>query len=224
MRSPMPWHKPIKIDGGDELVIFMHGLWRSYRSMGPVVQAVTKAGYSTLNIPYPSFKESLEELVGRLHKTVEQERGNYSKIHFVTHSLGGVIIRNYLNSYEHSESSRVVMLAPPLQGSRIVDWLQRARLNFVLGPAGTFLSTESMVREIASFPEHIEIGVIMGNRVRIPFLHRIIDDESDGIVRVETGMAEGLKEFKVIHADHTLITLHQDVLEDVPKFLRTGSF
>lgn len=223
LRSPMPWHKPTKTEGGDELVILLHGLWRSYRAMDPIVQAVTQAGYSALNIPYPSFKDSLDEMVVRLHKTIEAEREHYSKIHFVTHSLGGVIVKNYLQNYEQSDTSRVVMLAPPLRGSRIVDWLQGIKLQFVLGPAGSFLSTDSMATEPDSLPLHIETAVIMGNRVRIPLLHRIIDDESDGIVRVESGKTEGIKEFKVISADHTLITLHQDVLDGVPRFLSTGN-
>ncbi|MFC5049202.1 esterase/lipase family protein [Rubritalea spongiae] len=223
LRTPMPWHKPSKTEGGDELVILMHGLWRSYRAMDPIVKAVTQNGYSALNIPYPSYKESLEEMVMRLHRTIEVEREHYSKIHFVTHSLGGVIVRNYLHNYDHTDSSRVVMLAPPLRGSKIVDWLQGAKLNFVLGPAGSFLSTESMAREPDFLPTQIETAVIMGNRVRIPLLHKIIDDESDGIVSVESGKAGGVKEFKVISADHTLITLHEEVLAGVPRFLKTGS-
>lgn len=220
----MPWHKPVKTEGSDELVIFMHGLWRSFRAMEPIVKEVSTAGFSTLNVPYPSYKENLEAMVKRVKELVEVEQESYRKIHFVTHSLGGVIVRDYLNTHGHTKCDRVVMLAPPLQGSRIVDWLQSNRMQFVLGPAGTFLSTEEMALCPDALPNNVETAVIMGNKVRIPLLHKIINEESDGIVRVGSGVAPGVKEFKVISADHTLITLHQDVLDGVPKFLSTGSF
>jgi pimeloyl-ACP methyl ester carboxylesterase len=220
--TPMPWHKAERIEGNEELVICMHGLWRSYRAMGQIVRSVADAGYSTLNVPYPSFRESLDEMVERVDDLVTEERKRYRKIHFVTHSLGGVIVRNYLNTHAHSECERVVMVAPPLHGSKIVDWMQRSSLHKVLGPAGTFLSTEEMAQEKEELPEDVEVAVIMGNRIRIPMLHRIIDEECDGVVRVASGKAAGVKEFKVIPADHTMITVHEEVLDAVPRFLSTG--
>ena len=222
LRMPMPWHKARFIKGNDELVIFLHGLWRSHWAMDPLARRVAADGYSTLNLAYPSFKENLVEMVARVAAVVEQEQAKYSKVHFVTHSLGGVVVRNYLNNHAHGKCGRIVMLAPPLHGSRIVDWLQGSVLRGVLGPAGRFLSTRSMAAETEKVPSDVEAAVIMGNKVRIPLLHHLIQSESDGIIRVESGRVPGLKCFRVIEADHTLITLAPEVQDGVCQFLKCG--
>ena len=222
LRPPMPWHRATKCEGGEELVIFLHGLWRSHWAMEPLVEAAVAAGFSTLNVPYPSFKESLEEMVERVRRIVEEEQAGYSKIHFVTHSLGGVIVRRYLRQGAHAKCGRVVMVAPPLRGSRIIDWLADSPLRWVLGPAGEFLSTASMKLEGGVEAATVEVAVLMGDKVRIPLLHHVIGEKSDGIVRVAAGRASGIREFRVVHADHTLITSHPEVLAGACHFLKHG--
>ena len=114
------------------------------------------------------------------------------------------------------------MIAPPLQGSMIVDWLGQSALRRVLGPAGEFLSTAQMAGECPTISQDVESAVIMGDRVKIPMLHHVIEGENDGIVRVQAGRIEGLDDFKIVHADHTFITSHPEVLVSADRFLRTG--
>ncbi|MFD2159311.1 esterase/lipase family protein [Rubritalea tangerina] len=218
----MPWHKAELRGDGRELVICLHGLWRSKWAMEPIARQCIKSGFSCLNVPYPSFKESLGEMVERLDGIVRKEGAGYEKVHLVTHSLGGVIARRYLETCEHSRCEKVLMIAPPLHGSKIIDWLSGSPLRKVLGPAGEFLSTESMAHESGVIAHDVNAAVIMGDRVKIPLLHHVIDEESDGIVRVDAGRVGGLSDFKVVHADHTFITSHPDVLESVDCFLRRG--
>ena len=218
----MPWHRAEKRGDGDELVICMHGLWRSKWAMEPLAKQCLSSGFSCINLPYPSFRNTLEQMVERLELLIQKEAVNHSKVHLLTHSLGGVIARRYLDTSAHEKCSRVLMIAPPLQGSMIVDWLGQSALHRVLGPAGEFLSTAQMAGESSMISQAVESAVIMGNRVKIPMLHRLIDGENDGIVRVQAGKIEGLNDFMVVDADHTLITTHPEVLVSADRFLRTG--
>jgi len=222
LRLPMPWHKGVVRGNGDELVICLHGLWRSKWAMEPLAKQCINSGFSCINLPYPSFRESLEEMVDRLANLIASESVNYSKVHLVTHSLGGVIARRYLDERAHEKCSRVLMIAPPLQGSKIVDWLSGSVLCKVLGPAGEFLCTEVMANECRMISQDVESAVIMGDVVKIPLLHKVIGEKNDGIVRVDAGRIEGLGAFKIVHADHTMITCHHEVLEAADRFLRTG--
>lgn len=222
LRMPMPWHKGVMRGDGDELVICLHGLWRSKWAMEPLAKQCVSSGFSCINLPYPSFRESLEQMVERLADLVAKESENYSKVHFVTHSLGGVIARRYLDERAHEKCARVLMIAPPLQGSRIVDWLTGSPLGKVLGPAGQFLASDVMANESRIISQDVESAVIMGDVVKIPLLHKVVGEQSDGIVRVDTGRIEGLDAFKIVHADHTMITCHPEVLESADRFLRTG--
>jgi triacylglycerol lipase len=224
LRMPMPWHKGVKRGSGDELVICLHGLWRSKWAMEPLAKQCVNSGFSCINLPYPSFRNTLEQMVERLDLLIQKEAENFSKIHLLTHSLGGVIVRRYLDTCSHEKCSKVLMVAPPLQGSMIVDWLGKSPLRRVLGPAGEFLSTAQMAGECQTISQDVESAVIMGDRVKIPILHHIIEGASDGIIRVQAGKIEGLNHFKVVHADHTFITSDPEVLAAADRFLRTGGF
>lgn len=220
LRPPMPWHRPKIRGAGDELVICIHGLWRSKWAMEPLAKSLARDGYSTYNLPYPSFKETLSEMSDRLATVIDTVGDQYRKVHLVTHSLGGVIARRYFSEHKPSNCGRVLMIAPPLKGSRIVDWLGESPLRKALGPAGDFLSTQMM--EYESQRVDVEAGVIMGDVTKIPFLHHVIGEESDGIVRVESGRVDGLKAFKVVHADHTFITSDPEVMSLASEFLKSG--
>ena len=79
-----------------------------------------------------------------------------------------------------------------------------------------------MAAECSVISQDVESAVIMGDKVKIPGLHRVIDGANDGIVRVKSGEINGLNAFEVVHADHTFITSHPDVLKSVDRFLTTG--
>ncbi|WP_018968696.1 esterase/lipase family protein [Rubritalea marina] len=206
---------------GEELVIAMHGLWRSKFAMGQVVRALQADGYATLNVSYSSYAMHLEEMVELLRSLIEQYAGSYRRVHFVTHSLGCVVFRRYWNQFGIQNLGRVVMLAPPLQGSWIMDWLGESPFVHCFGPAGKFLSTESMANEVAKLPD--EVMVIMGKVPKITIFQFVFDGvANDGIVRVDSGKVQGLQDFHVLSIDHTLITSDPTVLKLSRKFLKKG--
>lgn len=217
---PMPWHKPRVREHDADAVILLHGLWRSVWAMEPMARYLHQQGYHTINVPYPSFRKPMDELAAIIHEAIKLHGGK-RKIHFVTHSLGGVLARKLLHMLPAGQTGRVVMLAPPNQGSEIVDWAARYKpFALGLGPAGLKLGSDTM--EVPGLPESTDSVVIMGKRSNIPFFRRLLDKENDGIVSVERGKIEGMNEFHVLDTDHTFIASDPRVMEITLKFLREG--
>ena len=220
LRMPMPWHQTIVRENDDDAVILLHGLWRSLWAMEPMAQFLHQHGYQSINVPYPSFRKPIDELAGLIHQAI-QLHGGQRKVHFVTHSLGGVLARELLQMMPPEQAGRIVMLAPPNQGSEIIDWALRYKpLAHTLGPAGAKLGSNTL--EAPQLPNEIDSAVIMGKKSRIPFFRRLHDNDNDGIVSVERGKIEGMNEFHVMDTDHTFIASDPRVMELTLKFLREG--
>lgn len=219
-RPPLPWHKPrIKTaDGNDETVILLHGLWRSVWAMEPLAKYLHNEGYNTVNLAYPSLTKPYDYILDM----VEAEIRKYLKkgtVHIVTHSLGGIITRDVLARIPHDQLGRIVMLAPPNQGSEIINWLIKYHApRFTLGPVGLKLGADSITAP--PLPEAVDSAVIMGDSCLIPFFKKLLPGDSDGIVTVERGKVEGMNEFHVFKADHTFIASEPEVMEKTLEFLR----
>ena len=220
LRPPMPWHKPIVRAADGEVVILLHGLWRSLWAMDPMAKHLNQQGYHTINIPYPSFRKTIDELVDFVHEAVQLYAGN-RRVHFVTHSLGGIIARNLLPAIPPEQTGRVVMLAPPNQGSEIIDWIEHCPpLRATLGPAGKELGTNQI--DAPPIPNHTDTAVVMGKRSSIPFFRTFLDTENDGIVSVQKGKVDGMNEFHIINSDHTFIVTEPEVMQLTSAYLRDG--
>lgn len=216
----MPWHKPIVRDADADAVILLHGLWRSVWAMEPMAKYLHQQGYHTINVPYPSFRKPIGEITRIVHDAMMRHGGD-RKVHFVTHSLGGIVTRQLLAEIPTGQTGRVVMLAPPNQGSEIIDWVSRYKpLKLSLGPAGAQLGTGCI--DAPPPPEKTDTAVIMGKRSSIPFFRTFLDKENDGIVSVERGRIDGMNEFHVLDTDHTFIASDPRVLEMTCTFLREG--
>jgi len=232
LTPPLPWDKPRvkeakpESEHADEVVVCLHGLWRSVWAMEPIANFLNTKGFTTVSVPYASFRYELDDIVQSVRHLVQPWLDQGKQIHFVTHSLGGVVLRHLLEEAllvnEREKVGRVVMLAPPHQGSEIVDWLSKSPMRHVLGPAGEFLTSDKMMQRSQQFPENIEAAIIMGERSAIPFFRKLLEASNDGIVSVEKGHLLGIKEFKVVDADHTFIASEPDVLEMIWHFLSIG--
>ncbi|MGB5688440.1 MAG: alpha/beta fold hydrolase, partial [Woeseiaceae bacterium] len=180
----------------DECVVLLHGLMRSSTSMNVMQRGLDAAGFLTVNIDYPSRDHTVEELAPiaiedglagcRAYESTE-------RIHFVTHSLGGILVRQYLSQNEIPELGRVVMLGPPNQGSAAVDELEDVPgFDWLNGPAGRQLGKGEDSVPLALGPADFELGVIAGNRTIDPITSSVLENPDDGRVSVADTKLDGM--------------------------------
>jgi len=208
-------------------VILIHGLGRSPLSLTRLQWALERAGYQVTNLRYPSHGGDVEHLAEEyLHKAVvSQNPGAPGKIHFVTHSLGGIILREYLARHIVTNLGRVVMLAPPNHGSELADHLRKNWLGrIILGPAGCEMGTSATDLPARLGPAQFQAGVIASDGPGIPWNCLVCRGPSDGIVSVQSAKLEGMADFLVVHGSHTLIMWRGEVVRQALGFLEDGHF
>ncbi len=207
-------------------VIVVHGLGRTQASMAILVSRLKSAGFRVISFGYPSTSEPMEALVARLETEVGQCCGSEAgTVHFVTHSMGGVLVRSYLGQQPRPHQGRVVMLSPPSQGSEIVDAFADSPLRqLILGPAGSQLGTDSAGITSQLGPVRFGLGIVTGDRSINPLGSWLIPGPDDGKVGVDRAMVDGATDFMVVSATHTFIMNRKDVAEEVVHFLRQGRF
>lgn len=120
-----------------DCVILLHGLSRTEHSLSKMERALSDSGYVVINNTYPSSKYDIETLAEDVISNSIKECSPSKKIHFVTHSLGGILVRQYLSSNSVDNLGRVVMLAPPNKGSEVTDKLKdNFAYKMINGPTG----------------------------------------------------------------------------------------
>lgn len=208
-----------------ETVVLLHGLGRSSLSMWPLEQFLEERGYRVVNHGYPSTEHPIAELARMLGEEIEACCADSPKVHFVTHSMGGIVVRAYLAERSLDSLGRVVMLSPPNQGSEIVDQVRDWELfELFLGPAARELGTDSTSVPLALPPVDFELGIITGSRSLNPISAAWIDGPNDGTVAVDRARVQGAQDFLVVPHSHTFIMWSLDVMEQVVSFLRRGEF
>jgi pimeloyl-ACP methyl ester carboxylesterase len=209
-----------------DTVILVHGLGRTPASMVVLRTRLGNAGFHVVNFGYPSTSEEIEVLVDRLEGAVATcRRDTGGVLHFVTHSMGGVLVRSYFERESAEVGGRVVMLSPPSQGSEIIDAFADSRLlRAVLGPAGARLGTDSdgIAQELGGI--NFSLGIIAGDRSINPIGRWVFSGPNDGKVSVARAQVDGAADFLVLPATHTFIMNRGDVAEQVVHFLKRGAF
>jgi pimeloyl-ACP methyl ester carboxylesterase len=215
----------LQVDQVDQVVL-LHGLARSDRSMRPLAKRLAEAGFEVTNLDYPSTRMEPDALTALIDEVIEQCCVDETiAVHFVTHSLGGILVRAYLDENRPPNLGRVVMLAPPNKGSEIVDLLGDTWLfEKILGPTATQLGTseESLPNRIG--PPTYELGVIAGNKVLNPIGAWLLSGQHDGTVSTESAKLEGMSSFLVLPENHSFIMNDPEVATEVIYFLRNGKF
>jgi len=215
------------IDHKNECVVLLHGLARSNRSFLAMENSLKASGYYVVNLDYPSRKKTIEKLVENdVVKAVEECRSvQPKKIHFVTHSLGGILVRYYLLNYSLDNLGHVVMLSPPNQGSEIVDKLADFPGFYALnGPAGQQLGTSVVSLPNMLGPVDYSVGVITGNKSINLILSTLIPGDDDGKVSVERAKVAGMSDYLVMPYTHPMIMSREEVIRQTINYLQNGKF
>lgn len=208
-------------------VILLHGLARTDRSMAPMAAELAAAGFAVVNVDYPSREGAVEDLAtAAIAPALADVRlAGSERIHFVTHSMGGILVRHYLAAHEVPRLGRVVMLGPPNQGSEVVDELGELRLfTWINGPAGRQLGTGPTAVPNRLGPVDYPVGVIAGDRSINWINSAIIDGPDDGKVSVERTRVGGMGDHLVIHAAHPFLAADDVAIRETIRFLRAGRF
>jgi len=208
------------------MVVLLHGLGRSARSMVYLEERLTADGYSVYNYDYESRKKEIPFLVNDLHGFIENCcQQDETTLHFVTHSLGGILVRALIAEKRPGNLGRVVMLSPPNKGSETVDYLgDYTFFEKIFGPAAMQLGTGPDSFPNLMGPADFVLGIITGDRTIDPISSWIIPGEDDGKVAIEKTKLEGMTDFLVMDVSHTFIMQNPEVVDEVIYFLQKGRF
>jgi len=210
-----------------ECVVLLHGWAQITNSMGKLERTLSRAGYTVANTKYTARQYGINELA---NNTIERgiadcRKSGSNPIHFVTHSLGGILLRVYLEHKALNELGKVVMLGPPNQGSEIVDGLRRIPgFRIITGPTVTELGTGDDSISSKLGPIHFELGVIAGNTNINPLNYLFRSGPNDSVVTVESTRVDGMKAHMVLPVTHQLMMRNNEVIDQAIHFLKTGSF
>lgn len=205
-------------------VILLHGLARSSISMTRIEYRLIKENYRVINVNYPSRERHIEQLANEAIGDALKQCGN-DPVSFVTHSMGGILVRQYLSQHTIANLDKVVMLGPPNEGSEVVDKLSRFPIFQLLnGEAGMQLGTKdnSVPKRLGA--ADFELGIIAGTQSVNILLSTLIPGKNDGKVSVESTKLSGMKDHIEVKTTHPMMTFNTDVINQVIRFLAYGNF
>lgn len=220
---------PLACDATDrDCVILLHGLARSPHSMRPIESLLKAHDYIVINEDYPTTKDTIDKLANQYIPLMVNQclAHRVSHIDFVTHSMGGVVLEDYLENHNIPYLYRIVMLGPPNHGSELVNLFHGNYLfKYFTGPAGQELSTyNTSIPNTIHLNHQYQIGIIAGNFSMTPFNQYIFHGANDGKVSISSAKMNQMKDFIILPVSHTFMMNNVMVKKQILDFLENGKF
>lgn len=211
----------------EEVIFLVHGYNKSNSDMKFLKKNLEEMGYKISSNTLPILFSSLEKCTQILKKRVDEELNlnkEYKKIHFIGHSMGGIIIRKFLENNRVNNLGRCILIATPNKGMKLADFAEKKVRWFgrIFKPIYDAVSYRMKINRPVNIPEP-EIGVIAGNKNNL-ILGRLLSENSDGRVEVEETKFEGMKEFMVLNYGHKEIHHKSETVIFADNFLQNGKF
>ena len=207
-----------------EPVVLLHGLGRNNTAMWKLASRLEEDGFDVHRIGYSSFKESPGEMIASVTMQINECCADETRaVHFVGHSLGGLLIRAYLQSYRPPVLGNTVLIGTPNSGTEIADHFEGHALVEYLLPAATQLGTspESLPNRLPE-PDY-PVGIIAGV-VDSELGEHFFPGPNDGMVPVESTQLDSMTDFIVLETGHSMMRYDRDVAIQVIHFLEKGGF
>ena len=200
-------------------VVLVHGLWYHAWSMRVLTRRLAATGLQASCFSYPTRKQDLRQNAASLAEFCNSIQTN--ELHFIGHSLGGLVVLQMLQSARHLPPGRIVLLGTPLRGSLVVE--KSTGL-----PGGKFLlglSAAALTAGASRLAADRETGLIAGTR---PFgLGRLtggLAGPSDGTVSVSETGSDQLADRLELPVTHTGMLVSSRVAAQSAFFLSHGHF
>jgi uncharacterized alpha/beta hydrolase family protein len=207
-----------------EIIVLLHGLGRNTTSMWLLASRLEDAGYHVQRVGYSSLDQSPDEILKDISSKINQCcQKHKNSVHFVGHSLGGLMVRAYLQNNKLDKLGRVVLLGTPNKGTEAADHFSNSWLMELLGPTAKALGTDDK-----SFPKSLKtpyypVGVIAGE-VKSKFNDPVIPGKDDGIVSVEATKIDSMTDFIIIETSHSMMRYNREVADQTIEFIQNGLF
>jgi len=202
-----------------ESIILVHGLWMKGQEMYLLRRRLQRAGYRVCRFSYRSVASDLGENAARLNAFLQQVEGD--TVHFVAHSLGGLVVRRLFHDFPAQRPGRIVTLGTPHSGSYVADRMSRNTLfRRLLGR-----SLMPLTGELPPWPGGRDLGSIAGTlSAGVGWLVRGLPRPNDGTVAVAETRLDGMTDHLLIHASHMALLFSKEAALQTTYFLQHGRF
>ena len=203
----------------DESIVLVHGLWMKGAEMFLLRRRLRQAGYRVYQFSYRSVARELSENARRLNAFVTRVEGE--RVHFVAHSLGGLVVRRLFHDYPDQRPGRIVTLGSPHTGSYVANRLSRSGLfRKLLG-----CSLVPLSGELHPWSGRRELGSVAGTlSVGAGWIVRDLPKPNDGTVAVVETRLKNMTDHFEVHTSHMAMLFSREVARQTLHFLRTGRF